>query len=116
MSTAASSTHSNSSPAWLDDDTLKAVRPQVRKLLESSQGFRAMPPDEQHELARTMVRVASYMANPDGLAKQELTPGKGVLARAQDAVEDAKGKASAGVGRFAGADFQASSVAQGADN
>ena len=109
--------------AWLDDDTLSAVRPHVRQLLERSPGFRAMPLEQQRDLARTMVRVASYMANPDGLAKQELTPGRNVLARAQgapvaraqDAVEDAKKKASDKVGTFAGADFKAGAVQQGVE-
>jgi len=109
---------------WLDDDTLSAVRPQVRRLLERSPGFRALPVEQQRELARTMVRVASYMANPDGLARQELTPGQSVLAhapapplaRAQaDAVDAAKGKASDKVGTFAGADFQAGAVKQGVE-
>lgn len=125
--TASRSTH-RAEPAWLDDDTLKAVRPQVRSLLESSPGFRALPAAQQLELARNMVRVASYMANPDGLAKQELTPGRGVLAKAAsseaevparalaDAVDQAKGKASEKIGTFAGSDFKAGSVEQGADN
>jgi len=112
-------------PAWLDDDTLAAVRPQVRRLLESSPGFRQLPVAEQQELARNMVRVASYMSNPDGLAKQELAPTGGVLAKAQEAtparaladpVQDAKAKASDKVGTFAGSDFKAGSVEQGADN
>jgi hypothetical protein len=112
------------SHAWLDDDTLSAVRPQVRQLLERSPGFRAMPVEQQRELARTMVRVASYMANPDGLARQELTPGQSVLAHARpaplaraqaDAVDAAKGKASDKVGTFAGADFQAGAVKQGVE-
>ncbi|WP_196251519.1 hypothetical protein [Cupriavidus necator] len=56
------------------------------------------------------------MANPDGLAKQELTPGRAVLARAQDSgVDAAKGKASDKVGTFAGADFQAGAVRQGVE-
>lgn len=115
-------------PAWLDDETLRAVRPQVRQLLESSPGFRALSPEQQQDIARTMVRVASYMANPDGLAKQELTPGRGVLAKAQGAdgapaqaladkaVDQAKSKASDKIGTFAGSDFEAGSVKQGADN
>ena len=108
---------------WLDDDTLAVVRPHVRRLLERSPGFRALSPEQQYDMARTMVRVASYMANPDGLAKQELTPGRAVLAksqgaapvRAQDAVDAAKGKASDKVGTFAGADFQAGAVRQGVE-
>jgi hypothetical protein len=112
------------SQAWLDDDTLSAVRPQVRQLLERSPGFRAMPVEQQRELARTMVRVASYMANPDGLARQELTPGQSVLAHAKpaplaraqaDAVDAAKSKASDKVGTFAGSDFQAGAVRQGVE-
>ncbi|MES2669950.1 MAG: hypothetical protein V4673_05940 [Pseudomonadota bacterium] len=117
----------NTEPAWLDDDTLRAVRPQVRHLLESSAGFRELDPEKQQDIARTMVRVASYMANPQGLAKQELTPGQGVLAKEQalseaqaqakvDAVDQAKLKASDKIGTFAGSDFDAGSVRQGADN
>ena len=116
-------------PAWLDDDTLQAVRPQVRQMLESSPGFRALSPEQQQEIARNMVRVAAYMSNPDGLAKTELTPGRGVLAKdpvpeasaparalAGAGVDQAKGKASEKIGTFAGSDFKAGSVEQGADN
>ena len=119
----------NTEPAWLDDDTLRAVRPQVRHLLESSAGFRALEPEKQQDIARTMVRVASYMANPQGLAKQELTPGQGVLAKKQalagqgapaqalaNPVDQAKNKASEKIGTFAGSDFEAGSVKQGAEN
>jgi hypothetical protein len=120
---------SPSEPAWLDDDTLRAVRPQVRHLLESSPGFRGLDPDKQQEIARTMVRVASYIANPQGLAKQELTPGQGVLAKELSSaagtapartlagpVDQAKNKASEKIGTFAGSDFDAGSVRQGATN
>jgi len=118
MTASAARNDRSGDPAWLDDDTLAAVRPQVRQLLQSSPGFRAMTPKQQQEIARDMVRVAAYMANPDGLAKEELTPGKGVLARAQaDAgVDAAKGKASDKLGTFAGSDFEAGAMKQGVDN
>ncbi len=114
-------------PSWLDDDTLRTVRPMVRQMLQSSTGFQALPAAQQLEIARNMVRVASYMANPQGLAKQELTPGGGVLAKGPadpltpvralaGAVDQAKGKASEKIGTFAGSDFRAGSVEQGADN
>ncbi|MDQ3287057.1 MAG: hypothetical protein M3Q42_02140 [Pseudomonadota bacterium] len=115
-------------PDWLDDRTLDAVRPHVRQMLQSSPGFRALPPHQQMEIARNMVRVAAYMSNPQDLARQELSPGGGVLAKVPpaqesapvralaDPVEAAKGKASGKVGTFAGSDFQAGSVEQGADN
>jgi hypothetical protein len=113
-------TASDRAPAWLDDATLAAVRPQVRALLERSPAFRALPRDKQIEIARTMVRVASYMSNPQGLARQEFERpvlaqgGTAPAARAlADAVGAAKGKASEKIGTFAGADFQAGAVRQG---
>ena len=128
---AAAQRPSSSEPAWLGDATLGVVRPHVRRLLQSSPGFRALPPNEQQEIARNMVRVASYMANPDDLARQELGAGGGVLrrepaplriapapaadpaapsspptARSLDAaVDQAKNKASEKIGTAAGADF-----------
>ena len=99
---------------WLDGETLNAVRPEVRRVLEKSQAFSELPPDKQREIASAMVHVASYMANPHGLAKQELSPGKGILARAQaDAVGAAGAKASDKIGTFAGADFEAGALRQG---
>ena len=50
---------------------LPIVRSSVRRLLESSPGFRALPPDEQRRIARDTVRVAAYMADPDGLVSRE---------------------------------------------
>lgn len=111
----------SSEPGWLSDSTLTVVRPHVRRMLQSSPGFRALPSHEQQEIARNMVRVASYMANPDDLARHELGPAGGVLAREApsaaahdegataralgDPVADAKKKASEKVGTSAGADF-----------
>jgi len=114
-------------PSWLSDATLDVVRPHVRRMLQSSPGYRALPPDQQLEIARNMVRVASYMANPDDLARQELSPDGGVLrhddtataatpaatpnatpaarALAANPVDAAKAKASDKVGTSAGADF-----------
>ncbi|GAB3352914.1 hypothetical protein [Lysobacter tyrosinilyticus] len=114
-------------PSWLSDATLDVVRPHVRRMLQSSPGYRALPPDQQLEIARNMVRVASYMANPDDLARQELGPSGGVLRRDDaapttaspatsptaapaaralaDPVDQAKSKASDKVGVSAGADF-----------
>ncbi len=108
----------DTSPAWLDDATLAAVRPQVRALLERSPAFRALPREQQIEMARAMVRVAAYMSNPQGLTRPEFdqpppAPG-GAPARAlADPVQQAKGAASAKIGTFAGADFQAGALRQG---
>lgn len=64
---------------WADDQTLGAVRPTVRSLLEASPSYAKLPDDEKRELAAQMVKVASYMANPDGLAATELSEQGGVL-------------------------------------
>jgi hypothetical protein len=109
-------------PAWLDEPTLAAVRAPVRSLLERSDGFRALPAEQQREIAQTMVRVASYMSNPDGLAREEFAqpviaktddPATPPAAQTLSAVDDAKAKASGKLGTFAGADFQAGALQQG---
>ncbi|MGQ0538941.1 MAG: hypothetical protein ACT4R6_08365 [Gemmatimonadaceae bacterium] len=85
-SIAMSNSHVTTPPAasppvqWADDETLRAVRPEVRSLLEQSPAFNHMKPAEQRDLARLMVKVCAYMANPDGLAAQELSDRGGLLA------------------------------------
>lgn len=100
---------------WTDDETLRAVRPEVRRILEQSPAFAELPPDEQKSLARTMVKVSSYMTNPDGLAAQELSPQGGVLARAQADANESLRKRLAGEPGFAGENFVAGGVRQGVE-
>lgn len=119
---------------WLDDATLATVRPQVRALLAQSEGFRALPAEQQREIAQTMVRVASFMANPQGLAREEFErpvvrkdggsgddPAQRPRSEAASAealasgVDAAKNKASDKVGTFAGADFKAGALQQGTE-
>ncbi len=136
-STALTSAASGTSAAphdWLDDATLATVRPQVRALLAQSEGFRALPPEQQREIAQTMVRVASFMANPQGLAREEFEnpvvrkdggsadePARLPRSEAASAealaggVDAAKNKASEKVGTFAGADFKAGALQQGTE-
>ncbi len=110
----------------LDDATLEAVRPRVRALLAQSPGFQGLSAEQQRDIAQTMVRVAAFMANPQGLAREEFAnpqlvkelalPGATNDAPAQalaGAVDDAKGKASGKLGTFAGADFKAGALQQG---
>jgi hypothetical protein len=94
------------SPIWTDDETLRAVRPEVRGILERAPAFAKLSPAEQREMARTMVKVCSYMANPDGLAAQELSNHGGILSRGKAALataqEEKKDKTPEGrVSRFA---------------
>jgi hypothetical protein len=98
---------------WADDETLSQVRPAVREVLQASEGFAKLPAHEQQALAREMVKVSAYMANPDGLAAEELSPGGGVLATTQaDATEDLRQRL-AGAPGSTGADFRAGAVREG---
>jgi hypothetical protein len=112
--------------AWMDERTLEAVRPAVRSVLEQAKGFQDLAPEKKREIASAMVKVAAYMANPDGLAREELSaPDGGILAKntsAQeplarefkgvDPVEQTKQNLSKDPG-FAGKDFEAGAVKQG---
>lgn len=100
-------------PDWLDDRTLNVVRPLVRALLEDSPGFHQLSDAEKRNLASTMVRVASYMANPEGLTAQALARPGSSLARAQeDGVEKLQDRL-AGKQGFTGEEFKAGAVKQG---
>ncbi|MFQ5791915.1 MAG: hypothetical protein ACE5JI_15690, partial [Acidobacteriota bacterium] len=82
--------------ASTDATSLAALRTELLgrkagKLTRILRSLPKLPPEEQKQLARTMVKVSSYMANPDGLAAQELSPEGGVLAEAQaDATEQTR--------------------------
>jgi hypothetical protein len=107
--------------AWSDGDTLTVVRPEVRKVLAATPAFARLSPTEQKEIASTMVKIASYMANPDGLTAKQLAenvvnPPRPALVRAQAEPEDpataTKRRLSEKPG-FAGKDFEAGGVKQG---
>ena len=51
--------------------TLATVRRNVRDLLAASPAYRALPPARQQQVASDTVRVAAYMADPDGLVSRE---------------------------------------------
>lgn len=103
-------------PKWEDRETLSAVRPAVRDMLLGVPAFRELSPEEQENMARMMVRVASYMANPDGLVTAPPPDGHSpVVARAQaDAVEDTKKRLAKAPGQV-GQDFEAGAVREGVE-
>jgi len=51
--------------------TARAVRPQVRGILERSAAYRSLPPEKRRQIAHDTVRVASYLADPDRLVSAE---------------------------------------------
>ena len=60
-------------PAPASRETLDTARTKVRSLLESSQAFDGLPADKREALAKGMVQIATYLAEPDGI---RLPPGK----------------------------------------
>src|SRR5882672_8806592 len=95
-------------------DTLNIVRPAVRDMLMSVPAFAKLEPEEQQKIARTMVEVAAYMANPDGVLTAPQSP---AVARAQaeeDPVEATKRRLSQAPGQV-GKEFQAGAVKQGVE-
>jgi hypothetical protein len=86
------------------------VAPQVRRLLESSAAYQGMAPDEQADLARKMVKVASYLATPEGMDVRD----PAVALAKTNPVDDAKKRASEDRG-FAGQDFEAGAVRSGVE-
>jgi hypothetical protein len=125
MTTAAAparSTGSAAPPAFADEHTLRAVRPEVRALLESSPAFQEMTPEERNRVAGLMVKVAAYMVNPDGTTTEHMGAdtaathaGAPPLATAQadpvTGVESRLAKAPGSTGK----DFEAGAVKQGVE-
>ena len=54
-------------PAPATRETLDTARMKVRSLLESSQAFDSLTPEKREVLAKGMVQIATYLAEPDGL-------------------------------------------------
>lgn len=48
-------------------ETLDAARQQVRRLLENTDSFNRLSPEKREALAKGMVQIASYLAEPDGV-------------------------------------------------
>jgi hypothetical protein len=95
-------------PAPADRQTLEAVRPAVRDLLQSVPSFQQLSPTEQQRIAAGMVKIASYMANPSGAFTPPISSAQ---ADAVDATKQRLAKAPGQVGQ----DFKAGAVEQGVE-
>ncbi|MBW8851362.1 MAG: hypothetical protein JF600_11320 [Xanthomonadales bacterium] len=60
-------------PSPASRETVDAARRKVRAMLESNDAFGQMAPDKREALARGMVQIATYLAEPDGI---RLKPGQ----------------------------------------
>jgi hypothetical protein len=107
-----SATATTTGPKWADQETLAIVRPAVRDMLLAVPAFSQLPPHEQQQIAKAMVEVAAYMANPDGVLNGTAAP----VARAQadDPTEATKRRLSQAPGQV-GKDFEAGAMKQGVE-
>jgi hypothetical protein len=105
-------------PKWENHETLAVVRPLVRDMLLGVPAFRQLSPAEQQQIAGATVRVASYIADPDGVATEPATGNEPspVMARAQaeDPVEATKRRLSGAPGQV-GKGFEAGAVREGVE-
>ena len=71
---------------WTSAQALENVRPQVRDMLTKIPSFGELDPAERRELAGAMVKVLSYIADPNGvsdaLPSQPLSAGQPAAAGA----------------------------------
>jgi hypothetical protein len=111
-------------PGWTTPQTIESVRPQVRELLLAIPSFGALSGPERSELARNMVKILSYIANPSGVvdtvgpaeSAPAPTVSRAALARAQadDPVEATKQSLAKSPG-MVGDTFKAGAVREGVD-
>jgi hypothetical protein len=59
-------------PAAQSPETVDLVRRNVRGLLQQSAAFQALSPEQQRQIAHETVKVASYLAEPDGIRGDKL--------------------------------------------
>src|SRR3954468_21409936 len=81
----------SNSARWTSTGALEAVRPQVRDTLMAIPSFGEISEPERRELAANMVKVLSYITDPNAVVSEATTnlpapPPSGAIARAQ--VED----------------------------
>src|SRR5438067_13196727 len=96
-----------------DPQTLEAVRPAVRDMLLSVPAFGQLSPEEQQSIAKATVKVASYLANPEGVVTEAA---KAPVARAQadDPVTATQRRLSGAPGQV-GKGFEAGAVREGVE-
>lgn len=100
-----------------DDATLQAARSKVRELLDRTEAFGRLLPEERREIAKNMVEIGSYMANPDGVLSQEQSgdaPMAQPMRGTDTAVKNTAARAGADQG-FAGQDFEGGAIRQGTE-
>lgn len=106
----------SAAPDWTSDHALATVRPQVRDVLTSTPAFGALPAAEQQQLARDMVKVMSYIADPNAVSTT-VPAAPATTATAMDQADGIKnfGKLTRGLPGQVGKTFEAGAVKQGVE-
>ncbi len=105
---------------WTSQDALEAVRPQVRDTLMAIPAFGEITEAERRELAANMVKVLSYIADPNAVVSEATTklppppPAQAVGLAQEDPVTATKRQLSQNPGQV-GKGFQAGAVREGVD-
>lgn len=99
--------------SWTTPQTVEAVRPQVREILTAIPSFAKLNPDEQRQLAGNMVKVLSYIANPNGVVPEAATK-RLVRAQEENAVDATKSNLAKSPG-MVGEKFKAGAVREGVE-
>jgi hypothetical protein len=104
---------------WTTPQTLQGIRPEVRRCLMGVPAFSKLSPEERTALAGNMVKVLSYIENPNGIVGDVSPAPTGpapALARAQkeDAVDVTKDSLARSPGAV-GKDFRAGAVREGVE-
>ncbi len=119
---------SQTTAGWTTPESIERVRPEVKALLQAVPAFSALSAPEQRALASNMVKVLSYIADPNGVSQavspqgqaQALMPSpmRAPLSQAQeekvnavDATKQSLSKSPGAVGK----DFKAGAVREGVD-
>jgi hypothetical protein len=77
--------------------SVSVARSTVRKLLESSPAYRALPADRRRDIGHDTVRVASYMADPHGLLSKKRSSGESYHPMEPGVVHGARGLQTPGL-------------------
>src|SRR5215469_13747730 len=101
------------SPAWTSKEALRDVRPRVRDLLMGVPAFADLPPGEQQTLARDMVKVMSYIADPNAVSTAHPQPPAAALGQ-EDSVRNFR-QLTRGLPGQVGTNFVAGATAQGVE-
>ena len=99
-------------PDWTSRDALAEVRPQVRDLLLAAPAFGALPDPERKAIAADLVKVFSYIADPNAIS-EALPPTAATLAQS-DGIKN-YGNLVKGLPDQVGKDFVAGAVRQGVE-